>query len=258
MQNNNNEIQKQKDTLIEQVYDAKADSQKADQLISSYIPFIRSEASKSIGRFCTEQDDEYSIALIAFHEAILGYSSNRGAFLSYASMVIKSRILDYKRKESRHQDLVSLDSSDYINADKSDEDSNRSLIDMIPDKNDHYEESMTREATSQEIQELSKVLNDFGLTFTDIADNSPKQERTLKACRDAINYAIKNKFLLDQLLETKKLPIAQLVNGSGAERKTLERHRKYLLAMLIIQTNGYEIIRGHLRRVLNKKGEAIS
>ena len=41
---------------------------------------------------------------------------------------------------------------------------------------------------------------------------------------------------------------------SGVERKTLERHRKYILAMLLIQTNGYEIIRGHLRHVLRRRG----
>ena len=95
---------------------------------------------------------------------------------------------------------------------------------------------------------------DFGVTFTDVADNSPKQERTLEACTTAICYAIENKHLLDAMLKTKKLPLAQLVKGSGVERKTLERHRKYILVMLLIQTNGYEIIRGHLRHALKTKG----
>ena len=34
------------------------------------------------------------------------------------------------------------------------------------------------------------------------------------------------------------------------ERKTLERHRKYMVALLLIHTNGYEIIRGHLTQVM--------
>ena len=46
-----------------------------------------------------------------------------------------------------------------------------------------------------------------------------------------------------------KLPIAELAFGAGAERKTLERHRKYLVAMLLAFTNGFEIIRGHLCRL---------
>ena len=87
--------------IIKAVYAAKNDLQKADDLIRDYIPFIRSEASRCTSRLCTEQDDEYSIAMIAFHEAILGYERNRGTFLSYASMLIRSRIIDFQRKESR-------------------------------------------------------------------------------------------------------------------------------------------------------------
>ena len=69
-----------------------------------------------------------------------------------------------------------------------------------------------------------------------------------------VRYARDNEVLLDELLRTKKLPLAALVRGTGVERKTLERHRKYILAMLLILTNGYEIIRGHLNHVLNEKG----
>ena len=79
----------------------------------------------------------------------------------------------------------------------------------------------------------------------------------MDACASAIRFAAENKYLLDELLRTKKLPMAQLVLGCGAERKTLERHRKYILAMLLIQTNGYEMIRGHLRHVLKGKGGSL-
>ena len=61
--------------------------------------------------------------------------------------------------------------------------------------------------------------------------------------------------LLEELLQTKRLPVARLSAGSGTERKTLERHRKYMVALLLIYTNGYEIIRGHLTQVM--KGVAV-
>lgn len=232
--------------LISLVYSAREDAQKADDLIRDYIPFIRSEASKCISRLCTDQDDEFSIAMIAFHEAIVGYERSRGAFLGYASMLIRSRIIDYQRKEHRHQGNLSL----YTQSG----DDDHTILDELADQRDHYEESANLEATKQEIAELSAVMAEFGVSFSDVADNSPKQDRTLEACAAAIRYGAKNGHLLDELLRTRTLPLAQLVQGFGAERKTLERHRKYILAMLLIQTNGYEIICGHLRHVLKEKG----
>lgn len=94
----------------------------------------------------------------------------------------------------------------------------------------------------------------FGVSFSDVAEHSPRQERTLEACRQAIRFAMADRTILDELLRTGKVPLSRLASGAGVERKTLERHRKYLVAMLLIQTNGYEIIRGHLHRVLTGKG----
>jgi len=235
--------------LSRAVHAAKADARLADELIRDYIPFIRSEASKCTSRICSEQDDEYAIAMVAFYEAIMGYEQGRGAFLSYAAMLIRSRLIDFQRKERRHQGHISL----YAGAGEDD----RTIMDTLADERDHFEESAQREATRQEIEELSRVMAGFSVSFSDVADNCPKQERTLEACAAAIRYAAGDKVLLDELLRTKKLPMARLVSGSGAERKTLERHRNYILAMLLIQTNGYEIIRGHLRHVLKGKGGAM-
>jgi len=232
--------------IIALVNDAKGDIRLADELIRTYIPFIKAEASKFLSRPCTEQDDEFSIAMIAFHEAIQGYSQIRGAFLKYAALLIRSRLIDYQRKETRHRGNVSL----YAEND----DDDRALIESIADQKDYFEESENLEATQQEIAELSRVMAEFGVSFSDVSENSPKQERTLESCRKAVLYASENRHLLDELLRTKRLPLAELVAGSGADRKTLERHRKYILAMLLIQTNGYEVIRGHLRGVIGMKG----
>ena len=232
-------------SIVKAVYAAKTDSQKADDLIRTYIPFIKAEASKTMNGVCTEQDDEYSIAMAGFYEAVMGFEKSRGAFLAYASLIIKSRIIDYKRKEARHWGNLSLNETVG--------DGENTLADTIADKKDYFEEAATREAARQEIEELLAVLKEFGIGFSDIADNCPKQERTLESCGDAIRYAAANKELLDELVRTKKLPMNELVKGSGAERKTLERHRKYILAMLLIQTNGFNTIREHLRHILKKK-----
>ena len=234
--------------LIQQVYAAKEDMEAADRLIGSYMPFITSETAKFLKRPPMEgHDDELSIAMIAFHEAVRGYSRSRGAFLKYAAMIIKSRLIDYRRKEQRHGNVISLD------APAGEDDA--PLSDTIADETDHNEAYVVREATRAEIEELTRQMREFGVSLSDVADNCPKQQRTLEACRKALWYAKEHPELLDELLKTRRLPIARLSEGSGTERKTLERHRKYMVALLLIYTNGYEIIRGHLTQVM--KGVAV-
>ena len=96
--------------ILQQVYAAKEDVQAADQLIVAYMPFIKAETGRFLRRMPVEGlDDELSIAMIAFHEAIGGYSRARGAFLNYASLLIRSRLIDYSRREQRHRRNLSLD-----------------------------------------------------------------------------------------------------------------------------------------------------
>ena len=234
--------------IIEQVYAAKEDVQEADRLIGTYMPFIRAETAKFLKRPPVEgHDDELSIAMIAFHEAIGGYTRTRGAFLKYAAMLIRSRLIDYSRREQRHSRVISLETPAG--------EEGVPLGETLADDRDLYEETASRDATRAEIEELTRQMHEFGVSLSDVADNCPKQQRTLEACRKALQYARENPELLDDLLKTKKLPIGQLTAGSGVERKTLERHRKYMVALLLIYTNGYEIIRGHLTQVM--KGVAV-
>ncbi len=226
--------------IVDAVYSAKTDSKAADQLIERYLPFIGSEASKIVKHPVDRNDDEFSIAMIAFHEAIGSYSKTRGPFLKYAAMVMRSRLFDYHRKEKRHRFHLSLDTP------KEEESVPPAALADPKNREEQYE---TREATQWEIEELTKQLSHFGVSLSDVADNCPKQARTLAACKKALACAREIPGLLDNFLETKKLPISVLSAESGIEKKTLERHRKYLVALLLIYTNGYEIIRGHLAQI---------
>lgn len=230
--------------LLRQVRSAKTDNNAADELIRKYMPFIKAETAKFLKRPPVEgHDDELSIALIAFHEAIESYEDRRGAFLPYAGMLIRSRLLDYARSQQRHSGILSLDRSD-------DPEEDGALMDTVAAPGDHSEEFTLREATRGEILELTAQLQQFGVSLADVADHCPQQSRTLAACGQALQYARGNRALMDTFLRTKKLPLNDLAAGAGVERKTLERHRKYMVALLLIYTNGYEIIRGHLKNVL--------
>ncbi|MBQ6251555.1 sigma-70 family RNA polymerase sigma factor [Ruminococcus sp.] len=231
--------------IISRVYEAKTDSHAADQLISDYMPFIKSETARFINRPPDKSDDELSIAMFAFYEAIHNYSRLRGSFLKFAALHIRNRLIDNYRKEKRNKGQISLDVS---------EDDKTDLRETIRDDYDAYEENELREATKQEIAELSAQMQEFGVSMSDVADNSPRQRRTLESCQRAVRYARSNPDILEEFLRTKRVPLAKLAEGADVERKTLERHRRYLVAVLLICTNGYEIMRGHIMQVL-KGGE---
>ena len=230
---------------------AQGDISAADDLVRQYLPFIKSETAKYIHRPPMEgQDDELSIAMFAFHEAIMRYSKEKGTFLSFASLQIKSRLIDYFRKEKRHGNVISL----YQPA--GNEEDGTTVLEKIDTGEDNISMQQIRSATKEEILEFSTQLQTFGLSLGDIAENCPKQERTLSACHSALQYAKEHPELLEIFLETKKLPLKQLTEGAKAERKTLERHRKYMMALLLAYTNGYEIIRGHLCQMGERRGRA--
>ena len=237
----------QEHEIVAMVAAARGDSLAADELVRRFLPFIRSETAKVIRRGVSDSDDELSVAMMAFHEAVLAYERLRGAFLPFAARAIRSRIIDFHRREQRHRGQLSLH-------EKNEDD--RELADTLAVGTDPISERTDRPAARQEIAHFALGLSEFGLSLTDIADNCPKQARTLSACHRALDYARGNPELLEQTVRTKKLPITSLAAGAGVERKTLERHRKYMMALLLAYTNGFEIIRGHLGQMALAKGGA--
>ena len=235
-------------SIVGQVYAAKTDSAAADALIGQYVGFIRSETVKFTHAAPEDgHEDELSIAMLAFYEAILSYEKDRGAFLPYAARAIRNRLIDHYRSEKRHGNVVSLHGT-------ASGEEERSLLDTLPDTRDEIGAYEVRTASQQEIREFGGQLASFGISFSDVADNCPKQERTLAACRRVLDHARAHPELLDRLVGAGRLPINELAAGSGVDKKTLERHRKYLVAILLAFTNGYEIIRGHLCQIAPARG----
>jgi len=234
--------------IVQQVYAAKEDNFAADVFIDSYKPFIKAETAKFLKRPTDDQDDELSIAMIAFYEAINQYSHLKGSFISFASRMIRNRLIDYWRKIKRHTGLVELDAP-IVNEEDT------TLINTVRDEKNKTEELINREATVAEIQELSRQMSDFNISLSDVADNNPRQKRTLIACQNAAAAAINDERTMTQFFKNRKLPITRIAELSQVAKKTLERHRDYIIALLIIYSNGYDLIRNHLDQVKIVKGE---
>lgn len=234
--------------LERKIEKAQNNNQIAEQMIEQYIPYIRSETAKFLKTFPVEDSDEFSIAMFAFYECIMAYTPGKGSFFGFASRVIRNRLIDYTRKQKRHSGQISLDSP------VADEDG-RTVLDSLETKDCGMENLSERMTVQKEIGMFSGQLEIFGLNLSDVAKECPKQKRTMEECMEVLRYARSHPEFLTQLLQTKKLPLSFLVKGAGVRRKTIERHRKYVVAILLAYTNGYEMIREHLKGIGKTDGK---
>ena len=237
--------------LLKEIAEARKSSKKTDQFINKYTPFIRSEAlNYSITDDCRDIDDRFSVAMFAFYEALMNYDTRKGAFFPLARTYIRNRLIDHFRKDDNRGSSPSLD-------DKLNDDSGKSLLDVIEDERSSIEYIHEKECTRLEIDDFQRTLSEYNLTLTEIADNAPRQKRTMDTCLKALEYARCNPDILDMLIKKKRLPISMLLKHGSLDRKTIERHRKYLVGIFLAFTNGFVIIRGHLCQLRMIENETV-
>ena len=226
--------------IDENVLQAQQDKHYLEEFIREYEVFILHTAHKGAGQYITKRDDQWSVALSAFHEAVKSYDFDKGAFLSFAETVIKRRLYDYSRKESRHGCEILIDSYTLENDQDVDD---ASIKFEVMKKTADYQESDAK----LEIQMISKTLKEYGITFLELSDTSPKAGKTKLVCGSAVRYLIQNPLLLNEMRRTKTLPLKIIEKNKNLPRKVLERHRKYIIAGAEIISGDYPILSEYLR-----------
>lgn len=223
-----------------------------NQFITDYQPYI----AKVTSRFCKRyidpsRDDEFSIALGAFNEAINQFSPESGrSFLSFSETVIRRRLIDHIRKESRFSGQIPYSSFEV----EDDEDSVVNPVE-IHQAIEQYELEKCAEERRNEISEFSIRLQQFGISFRDLVEVSPKHSDSREALF-AIGLTLARDASMMAAVESKKmLPIKELLSQVAVSRKTLERNRKFILAVAIIYSGSYPYLRDYLRVPEEHKGE---
>ncbi|MFB9758084.1 RNA polymerase sigma-I factor [Ectobacillus funiculus] len=214
----------------------------SNAFIAQYQPFVRKVVSNVCKRYITEQDDAYSIGLFAFHQAIEKYSYKKGkSFLAFAGLLIKRDVIDYIRKELR-QNLVFL---------KEDQ-QEQNLIDTQFSFSE-YLNKLENETRKEEIFHFQKVLEEFRISFTDLVSVSPKHSDTREHLIEIAQTIVQDEQMLQELFQKKRLPLKQLESRVRASRKTLERHRKYIIAICIISSSDYTHIKEYVKGWMNSE-----
>ena len=216
-----------------------------ESILKDYRPFYLRVASSSCRKYLVlGRDDEASIAMIAFNEAIDSFNIVGGAsFLSFAEIVIKRRMVDYFRRQSKRADEIPLSSFE-------NEENEDSVIQKIESKEAHAVLQIQEEAEErrEEIFRLDQLLSYYGIRFSELVKISPKhqdaRDRALQVAREIIN----DPELLSYLTSKKSLPLKELEERVAVSRKTLERQRKYIITLALVLVGDFY----HLQEYLNR------
>ncbi|GAB6875909.1 RNA polymerase sigma factor SigI [Thermaerobacter litoralis] len=231
------------DQLIVQ---AKAgDDDARNELIRAYTPFVLKVASRVCGRYLhAGQDEEISIGLLAFNEAIDRFDATRGNnFIAFAETVIKRRLIDHFRKQSAARAVVPF--SDLETEDDEGHPVNQVDIQAALDQHALAVEAWERR---QEILRFQQELALFGIRFSDLVENCPKhkdaRDRAIQVARRLASVPAYR----EALLKNRTLPLRELAADPEvqASRKTLERQRKYIVAVALILIGDYVFLQEYV------------
>lgn len=219
----------------ERIVDIQADEKLRSDFIKEYTNFILSSARKAAGKYVDKGDDEFSIAMIAFDEAITRYSPDKGGFLTFAACVIHSRIIDDIRKnKTRAIPFSSLE--------RTDRDGSSISFDAVGDIDVVTD-------TGLELHALKAELNKFDISFFELPKCSPKTNKTKREVFRVISFIVNNADALKIVKNEGIIPSGMLTRQMGAGKKLLERHRKYIIAAVIILDGDYPASAEYIRKI---------
>lgn len=218
--------------------------QEKEDLIRDYIPFIVKSVSKCIDAYLESMEsDEFSIGLRAFDEALQRYEPDKGNFISYADLVISSRIKDYYKKENRNRSLP-LSSFDTENG---------NILEGAFRSGDFTSEVDIKE----QLKEFKMKLGEYNMTLEQLLEESPKHKDTrVKALRVAklvsTDATLKNEFM-----SNKKLPFSQIRREMQISQKSIRRSNGFITAAVLILINDWPDLKNQLPEFDKEGGELI-
>lgn len=241
----------------DQIERAQADEEYLNKFIKDNKRFIMVSAFKATKRFISESDDEWSIALIAFHEAVKAYDLSKGNFRTFAALVIRRRLTDYMISQSRHQAEIPLE-PDTMDGDIEDEENATPLQLEVRTRSAEISESRGcgenegkpgSTPMQDEIAAVQELLGNYGFSFWDLAECSPKAEKTKSACAKVVVALLKNPELFQKMRTSRSLPVKELLALTRVQKKILERHRRYIIAAAEILNGEYPLLREYMNYI---------
>ncbi len=207
-----------------------------DDFISKYKPFILKVTSNALGKYIDiKNNDEYSVAMSAFNEAIDSYDLSRGYnFLLFCEQVIKRRLIDYLRKNKRGGRELPFSSF---------ENSPELLEGHLINTDVSFENIEVKD----EIAAYKIELKAYGISFMDLISSTPKHEDSRRLCIRIARILAEDESLFKSLVKNKSIPRNELKNKAKVHSRTIGNNRKYIIALTLMMKSNLELSKRYLK-----------
>lgn len=208
-----------------------------DRLKHQYQPLIAARVMLHMGFVRPEYMEAGREAV---EEAVMSYAQQKGSFTTHLRQVLKFRLIDLRRREKldRVVPASSLSEAHHDHA------VNAASLSA-------YQEELDVQRRREEIELFKADLSALGLSLSEIVAASPKHAETRRICRRACRYLHAHPELLRKAAGG-RVPIKNLNELLDVNIKTLERHRKYLVACAVALEKEYHCI---MEYILSREGE---
>ena len=182
------------------------------------------------------REELFSVAMMAFYEAIQKYDVEKGHFFPFANRVVCTRIIDHIRKIYRSEgQTVSLD-------DDTDEQATAQSAAVEEISIRAYDAQRRQEALVEEIEQFKSEIATWGITMDSLAKSSPKHQQLRDECRAAVAKIHQSPDIVQTIQLKRYFPIKAVAEITGLPQKKLERARTFIIASLIIKMGDYVLL----------------
>lgn len=162
------------------------------------------------------------------------------SLLAFAETLVKRRVIDYLRSQTRRQDII-LDLP-------LEDDQNLAGAYLETEKSmQEYEKLKEAEKRKDEILQYQNRLSEFDVSLSDLVHHSPKHADARKGAIAIARMLVGDPELNQFLLTKKRLPIKQLEEKVSVGRKTIERNRKYIIAVSLILNGDFLYLHEYIK-----------
>ena len=224
------------DDLVAQIVRAQQGSREArERLVTAFVPFVLKVAQQVCRRrLRLGRDDEVSVAMVAFMEAVDRYRPHRGSsFTAFARMVVQHRVIDALRRSGGR---VEVPVSCFAVAPMAESvDLNLRAAEMR-EAMLAYQTAFGAIEHREELVAYRAALERHGIELAEVIRSCPRHADARARAVAAARAVAEEPAWRAHLLERRALPLKEMLAEGrlGVSRTTLERHRRYIVAVALL------------------------